>query len=65
MRQQIGAISIVTSILWAAAIVAAALIKAPEFFTMILLPLLGLASLLAVQTIGRRAVKAQSVQASL
>jgi hypothetical protein len=61
MKRQISAISIVTSILWATAVVAAAIIKAPEFFTMILLPLLGFASLLAVQTIGRRAVKVQSV----
>jgi len=60
MKQQIGAISIVTSILWATAVVAAAIIKAPEFFTMILLPLLGFASLLAVQAIGRRAARAQA-----
>ncbi|HZC65013.1 MAG TPA: hypothetical protein VE545_00450 [Candidatus Dormibacteraeota bacterium] len=61
MKWQLSAISVVTSGLWATAIIAAAIIKAPEFLTMILLPLLGFASLLAVQAIGRRAVKAQAV----
>jgi hypothetical protein len=54
-------ISIATSVLWGAAIIAAAMLKAPAFLTLILLPLLGFCSLTSVQTIGRRSKSAAGV----
>jgi hypothetical protein len=53
--KQTTKLSLVTSLLWATAIVAAAIVKAPEFLTLLLLPLLALSSLIAIQTISRRA----------
>ncbi len=53
--KQTTKLSVVTSLLWATAIVAAAIVKAPEFLTLLLLPLLALSSLIAIQTISRRA----------
>ena len=47
-------LTIVNSILWAAAILASAILHAPSFLTMVLLPLLGFASLTSVQTVCRR-----------
>ena len=38
-------INIVTSLFWAVAIIAAAIVKAPTFFTIVLLPMLASASL--------------------
>lgn len=35
---------VATSVLWAAAIIAAALLEAPEFLTLVLLPVLGASS---------------------
>ena len=46
-------LSIVTAILWAAAIIAAAIVKAPGFFTLILLPILAFSSLGAIRVIHR------------
>ena len=54
MKKQIKKINIVSSLLWAAAIIAAAIVKAPVFFTIILLPLLASVSLAAIETIGCR-----------
>jgi hypothetical protein len=51
---QIRKISIITSLLWATAIVASAIVKAPEFVTMMLLPILAFASLTTIQTLSRR-----------
>ena len=49
-------LSIITAILWAAAIVAAAIVKAPGFYTLILLPILAFSSLCAIRVINRRPV---------
>jgi len=46
--------SIVTSLLRATAIVAAAIVKAPYSLTLLLLPLLGFSSLATIQTMGRQ-----------
>lgn len=54
MKKQMSRASILTSVLWAAAIIAAAILKAPTFLTIILLPMLGFSSLTAIHTIGRR-----------
>jgi hypothetical protein len=51
--RSIKAVSIFTSMLWATAIVASQLLKAPPFLTSILLPLLGFVSLATILTIGR------------
>jgi hypothetical protein len=53
MKKQFNLISIITSFLWAVAIVAAAILKAPSFLTMMLLPILGFASLATAETIRR------------
>ena len=47
-------LTIITAILWAAAIIAAAVVKAPSFYTMILLPLLAFSSLGSIQILNRR-----------
>jgi hypothetical protein len=47
-------LSIITAILWAAAIIAAAIVKAPGFYTLILLPILAFSSLGAIRVINRR-----------
>ena len=54
MKKQIRKISIVSSISWAAAIIAAAIIKAPAFYTIILLPMLAFSTLASIQSIGRQ-----------
>ena len=54
MKKQMKQLSIISSILWAAAIIAAAIFKAPTFYTLILLPLLASSSLVAIETIRRR-----------
>ena len=54
MKKQMKQLSIISSLLWAAAIIAAAIFKAPVFFTLILLPLLAFSSLAAIETIRRR-----------
>jgi hypothetical protein len=46
-------LSIITAILWAAAIIAA-IVKAPVFYTLILLPLLAFSSLGAIRVVNRR-----------
>jgi hypothetical protein len=61
MKKQIHKISIVTSLLWAAAIIAAAIVKAPTFFTVLLLPMLAFSSLTAIETIGRRSLSVNCV----
>ena len=40
MKKQMKQMSIISSLLWATAIIAAAIMKAPVFYTVILLPLL-------------------------
>jgi hypothetical protein len=47
------AASIFSSMLWATAIVASKLLKAPPFLTSMLLPLLGFASLATILMVGR------------
>jgi len=47
-------LTIITAILWAAAIIAAAIIKASGFYTLILLPVLAFSSLGAIRVINRR-----------
>ncbi|HEY2548799.1 MAG TPA: hypothetical protein VGI46_22170 [Candidatus Acidoferrum sp.] len=61
MTTQTSRINIATSLLWAAAIIAAAILKAPTFLTVVLLPLLGFCSLTSVQTIGRQSKSAAGV----
>jgi hypothetical protein len=41
-------------VLWAIAIISSAILKAPFFFTLMLLPMFGLVSLTTVVAIGRR-----------
>jgi len=53
MTKPIRTISIITSLLWATAIISSAIIK-PSFFTLMLLPMLGFTSLATIVTIGRR-----------
>ena len=53
MKKQTNKINIVSSVLWAAAIIAGAILKAPVFFTLVLLPLLACSSLAATEIIGR------------
>jgi hypothetical protein len=53
MTKPTKTVSTVTSALWATAIVASAILKAPSFFTLMLLPMLGFASLETIETIGR------------
>jgi hypothetical protein len=48
---------IVNSILWAAAIIAAAIEKAPSFFVLELLPVLAISSSLALNVIVQRPTK--------
>jgi hypothetical protein len=54
MKKQISKLSIITALLWATAIIAAAIVKAPTFFTVMLLPLLAVSSLAAIQATGPR-----------
>jgi len=54
MTKPVKTISIITSVLWATAIISSAIFKAPVFFTLMLLPILALASLTTVVAIGRR-----------
>jgi len=53
MTKPVRTISIITSALWATAIISSAILK-PSFFTLMLLPMLGFASLATIVTIGRR-----------
>jgi hypothetical protein len=48
---------ITNSVLWAAAIIAAAIAKAPSFFVLGLLPVLAISSSLAINVIVQRPVK--------
>lgn len=48
---------ITNSVLWAAAIIAAAIVKAPSFFVLALLPLLAISSSLAGNVIVQRPTK--------
>ena len=54
MNTQLHRVRIATSLLWAAAIIASAILKAPTFLTIILLPVLAFSSLTAIQRIGRQ-----------
>jgi hypothetical protein len=54
MKKLTRQMSIVTAILWASAILAAAIVKAPTFFTILLLPLLAFSSLSSIEFIARR-----------
>jgi len=54
MPKSVKTISIITSALWATAIISSAILKAPSFFTLMLLPILGFASLATVVAIGPR-----------
>lgn len=54
MARPMKTVSIITSVLWATAIIASAIVDAPSSFTLMLLPMLGFASLFTVVTIGRR-----------
>ena len=54
MKKQMKQLSIISSLLWATAIIAAAIMKAPVFYTVILLPMLAFFSLGAIETIRRR-----------
>jgi hypothetical protein len=47
-------LSVITAIPWAAAIIAAAIVKAPGFYTLLLLPILACSSLGAIRVIDRR-----------
>ncbi|MGC1903383.1 MAG: hypothetical protein WA715_06145 [Candidatus Acidiferrum sp.] len=51
---RVKTVAIITSLLWATAIVAAAILKVPSFLSLMLLPLLAFASLTTVFTVGRR-----------
>jgi len=51
MKKQMA---VTQSILWAAAMIAAAIMKAPVFFTIVLLPVLAATSLVAIDSICRR-----------
>lgn len=53
MKHLVRNLSLISSLLWAVAIVAAAILKAPAFLTLLLLPLLGFAALGTIQTMGR------------
>ncbi len=53
-KSQVKSINITTSILWASAIIAAALLKAPTFLTIGLLPMLAFTSVTSIEAIGRR-----------
>ena len=50
----VNQLSIITAILWAAAIIAAAIVKAPVFYSLILLPILAFSSLGAIRLMHRR-----------
>jgi hypothetical protein len=54
MKKQMRQLKITSAILWAAAMIAAAIMKAPVFFTIVLLPMLAFSSLAAIQRVGRR-----------
>jgi hypothetical protein len=54
MTSEMKKINIITSILWAAAVMAAAILHAPAFLTLILLPLLGVTSLVTTNSVARR-----------
>jgi hypothetical protein len=53
MTKPVRTISIITSVLWATAIISSAILN-PSFFTLMLLPMLGFASLATIVMIGRR-----------
>jgi hypothetical protein len=54
MRQQITKINLTSAVLWAAAILSGAILKAPTFYTIVLLPILAISSLVAVESLHRR-----------
>jgi len=62
MPSQLKTAVVATSILWAGAIGAAAILKAPNFLTLVLLPLLCISSLGILQDAGRKMLKAQTVR---
>jgi len=54
MTKPVKTIIVITSVLWAIAIISSAILKAPFFFTLMLLPMFCLVSLTTVVAIGRR-----------
>ena len=54
MKKQMCNLRITNAILWAAAILAAAILHAPWFLTIILLPMLSCTSLVAIENVSRR-----------
>jgi len=61
MKKQIAQIQIAGAILWAAAMIAAAIAHAPSFFTLGLLPLLATSFMSAVEIIGWHAKRQSSM----
>jgi hypothetical protein len=53
MKKQLCKLSITNAILWAAAILAAAILHAPWFLTIVLLPMLFCSSLAAIENLKR------------
>jgi hypothetical protein len=54
VKDPIRKINILTSLLWAAAILASAILKAPNFLTLFLLPMLAAVSILSIGAVTRR-----------
>ena len=54
MKKFTNKITVITSLLWATAIIAAAIVKAPTYFRIMLLPLLAFTSLATIEVICRR-----------
>ncbi|HMD37774.1 MAG TPA: hypothetical protein VKH15_00740 [Candidatus Acidoferrum sp.] len=54
MKKPINKMSVTTSLFWAAAIIAAAIVHAPWFYTIVLLPVLAFSSMASIETIGRQ-----------
>ena len=49
-------VRIANALLWASAVVAAAILQAPLFLTIVLLPLLGVASMTSIESLRRQSV---------
>jgi len=60
MNSQMKRIQITNSILWASAMISASILKAPEFFTLVLLPALFVVSLTSIRSAGRKSATCQS-----
>ena len=54
MTKPVKTITVITSVLWVTAIISSAILKAPFYFTLMLLPMFGLVLLTTVVAIGRR-----------